>query len=1094
MKIWQKNLKNFLTGGTNYISSRFSAAPEALALLLLRVLEHAEFPLAVTFPDTKSVENTTAALEELMKASGIKKNILQVPECGRGKLLFPGGEARRARALNRILNEKFDLVCGSVHAMLGPAPAPQVSRRSQLELRVGMNISIAALLETLVTLDYDDEVTVTIPGEFSRRGGIVDIFSPAHDEPCRIEFFGDEIDSLRSFSPENQRSTGKLDTYRVINRAGITAGGAAESDLFEYLELAGEFQILDIYPEAGLEILEKYSVPGAVERWEKLQDTHKHCAFFESPALPEKFRAGASDVLPLALERGSNPLPAGTLQREKELRCALLKHKLDNFTGNIAILAGSQEDIPELANWCTQKQLITSDTEFDTLKLAAGFELEEPAQLIITENELIECGFVRQSSNNAAGAEEITADENEQEIIPNSGNIEFSFGEFDEGDYVVHLDFGIGIFRGIKKVSSEGIAREVLLLEFRGGQQLQVPIVQAGKINRYLGAAGKVKLHAIGGSKWDAEKLSVREGVRSYAAEMLRFQAVRQSVPGIAFASPRRELNTFLRQFPFRDTSCQIRATREIIADMGKPKPMDRLLCGDVGYGKTEIAMRAAFQAVNSGYQVALIAPTTVLAQQHFRSFTERFREYPFVIDCVSRFRTIAEQNRIAAKLRTGGIDIVIGTHRLCNENFKFQNLGLVIIDEEQRFGVEHKETLRRFRVEADVLSMSATPIPRTLYLAMAGARDLSTLITPPKLRLPVKTVIAPQEENLILGAIRSELARGGQVYYLHNRVMTIERCAEKLRSLLPGAKIAVAHGQMPEEQLSIIMEDFQNGQIDVIVCSTIIESGLDVPNANTIIIERADRFGLAELYQLRGRVGRWKQQAYAYMLLPKDQIIGSSARKRLAAIRRCSAFGSGFQLALRDLEIRGAGNILGSEQSGHLNLIGFDLYCRLLKQEIAKMQNREELIITLPEAGIDFISFGLNAPKGSIAACLPDTYIENDQLRISAYRQLGDIQGLEQLKEFSEQLEDIFGKRPPEVDILLEVTRLRLILSRADCKKIIVANNQVSIFRNDGTVFRKNGIIPRLDPRDTPQMRLCQLQYLAEMVAKQDNSKKVTP
>jgi transcription-repair coupling factor (superfamily II helicase) len=374
----------------------------------------------------------------------------------------------------------------------------------------------------------------------------------------------------------------------------------------------------------------------------------------------------------------------------------------------------------------------------------------------------------------------------------------------------------------------------------------------------------------------------------------------------------------------------------------------------------------------------------------------------------------------------------------------------------------------------------------------MAGARDLSTLITPPKLRLPVKTVIAPQEENLILGAIRAELARGGQVYYLHNRVMTIDRCANKLSSLLPGAKVAVAHGQMPEEHLANIMEDFQNGQIDVLVCSTIIESGLDVPNANTIIIERADRFGLAELYQLRGRVGRWKQQAYAYMLLPKDQIIGSSARKRLAAIRRCSAFGSGFQLALRDLEIRGAGNILGSEQSGHLNLIGFDLYCRLLKQEIAKMQNREELIITLPETGIDFVCFGLNAPRGKIAASLPDTYIENDQLRISSYRQLGDIHDLEQLKEFAEQLEDIFGKLPSEVKNLLEVTKLRILLSRADCRKMIVANNQVSIFRKDGTVYRNRGVLPRLDSRDTPQMRLKQLQILAETVARQDNSKKV--
>ena len=1082
-KNWQKNLKKYLAAGENCGKSVISVVPEAIPLLLLRELEHADSTLAVTLPDAKTVEKVHLALEELMARCGITKKILLIPECGRGKLLFPGGEARRARALNRVLNEKFDLVMGSVHAMLGPAPQPDESKEAQMELRCGMTIPTAQLLETLVKLDYDDEITVTIPGEFSRRGGIVDIFSPAHDEPCRFEFFGDTIESMRFFSPETQRSTGKAVSYRIINRAGITAGGSAESDLFEYLELAGNFTMLDIYPESGTELLEKYSVKGAVERWEELKSSHADSGFYE--ALPPDGDVASciqADVTAVDPVRSEHRLSSGILEKERALKLALLKQKLDDFPGSVVMLASSEEDIPLLKSWCSDSGLPLKKIEFDVFPLECGFIINEPSVLILSCNELTECGFVRSATGNddAAVEEEDSSSGSEAEGT-GGGEIEFSFAEFDEGDYVVHIDFGIAICRGIRKQDSEGEVREVITLEFRGGQLLHVPIYQAGKISRYLGAAGKVKLHALGGAKWDAEKQSVRAGVRNYAAEMLRFQAVRQALPGIELKAPRGEMRAFLRQFPFRDTACQIRATREIVADMISQKPMDRLLCGDVGYGKTEIAMRAAFQAVAAGYQVALIAPTTVLAQQHYRTFMERFKEYPFVIDTVSRFRTGAEQRRIIDALHSGGIDIIIGTHRLCGDNFKFKNLGLVIIDEEQRFGVEHKERLRRFRVEADVLSMSATPIPRTLYLAMAGARDLSTLVTPPKLRLPVKTVIAPQEDALVLAAIRAELARGGQVYYLHNRVMTIDHCAEKFRALLPDTRIAVAHGQMDEDELSVVMEGFQNGTVDMLICSTIVESGLDVPNANTMIIERADRFGLAELYQLRGRVGRWKQQAYAYMLLPGDQIIGTAARKRLAAIRRCSALGAGFQLALRDLEIRGAGNLLGAEQSGHLNMIGFDLYCRLLKQEIAKLQGKEEIILQMPEVSVDFIRPALKVPAGKLAAAFPETYIENDQLRIAAYRQLGEIHTLAQLTAFAGQLEDIYGKMPETVKILLELAKLRVTLCRTQFKKLVVADNVVSISSPGGVVYRRRGTIPRLDHRDPPRLRLRHLQAIVE-------------
>jgi transcription-repair coupling factor (superfamily II helicase) len=441
--------------------------------------------------------------------------------------------------------------------------------------------------------------------------------------------------------------------------------------------------------------------------------------------------------------------------------------------------------------------------------------------------------------------------------------------------------------------------------------------------------------------------------------------------------------------------------------------------------------------------------------------------------------------------LLSGGIDILIGTHRLCGKTFSFRNLGLVVIDEEQRFGVEQKERLRRFRVESDVLSMSATPIPRTLYMAMAGARDLSTLVTPPKLRLPVKTVIAPQEDELVSAAIRAELARGGQVYYLHNRVQTIEECASHLRSIVPDARIAVAHGQMDEAVLEEIMTAFLEGRIDCLVCSTIIESGLDVPNANTIIIERADRFGLAQLYQLRGRVGRWKHQAYAYMLLPKNQLVGTNAKKRLAAIRRCSTLGAGFQLALRDLEIRGAGNLLGSEQSGHLCMIGFDLYCRLLKQEIARLKSnsKEELqqlcneeLLNDVEMNIEFLRPVLStADKTVYPAAIPPEFIENERLRLSAYRQLSDIRSLEMLDDFADELLDRYGKLPNEVLNLLMMNRLRILAMLGNIRKISVVNGVVSLHGPGGSLYRENGRLPRLDARDSFRLRCRKLTDLLE-------------
>jgi len=1078
---WLKKIENFLSGTPSGSKITAPVPPEVCALPALKILTAHPGTLCITLPDARSADRFYSDINELIRLTGRQCHSLLIPECGRGKLLFPGGEARRARALNRMLNEEFDLIIGSVHAWFGPAPRPDESLSCQLELRSGMTISPQEIVEKLVQLDYDDEVMVSIAGEFSRRGGILDIFSPAHDEPCRIEFFGDEIESIRFFSPETQRSGKNAEVCRVINRAGITAGGAAQSDAFAYLENNRKFRILNIFPDSGRELLKKYSVPGADERWDAINAAYDPETFYEVDT------AGIDNCpvsLPFAAANPESLPQAAKIQREsleKQLLCRRIKDAAKEGA-QILFSVNDDEDIPALRQWCMMLGLDHAMWEYTSSALNNGFYISGEL-LFLTSGELTGAGFKL-----------ITGSQNDTELetIPEKlesmplDNSEFTLTDFDEGDYVVHVDYGIAIYRGIKLQTSGGESREVLVLEFRDGQLLYVSMVQCAKISRYLGAAGRVKLHALNSGRWRNEKENARLGVRSYAADMLRFQAVRQAVPGISFRADAQAMAAFQRAFAFKDTRCQTRSTIEIKRDMVSTKPMDRLLCGDVGYGKTEIAMRAAFRAVSAGYQVAVIAPTTVLAHQHYRSFCERFKEFPYTIEVVSRFRSAAEQQKISEKLLSGGIDILIGTHRLCGKTFSFRNLGLVIIDEEQRFGVEQKERLRRFRVEADVLSMSATPIPRTLYMAMAGARDLSTLVTPPKLRLPVKTVIAPQENDLIASAIRAELARGGQVYYLHNRVQTIDQCAALLRELLPDARIAVAHGQMPENDLEEVMTAFLDGKIDCLVCSTIIESGLDVPNANTIIIERADRFGLAQLYQLRGRVGRWKHQAYAYMLLPKNQLVGSTAKKRLAAIRRCSTLGSGFQLALRDLEIRGAGNLLGSEQSGHLCMIGFDLYCRLLKQEIARLQKSDkselqnicdENLLPDVEVNIDFLHPALTTAPGVFSAAIPPDFIENERLRISACRRMAEIRSEAALEEFREELRDRYGRLPEAAENLITLNLLRIICSLRNIHKLSVVNGIVSLHLPGNRIYRDHtGKLPRLDARDSFRLRIRRL------------------
>ncbi|HJT78343.1 MAG TPA: transcription-repair coupling factor, partial [Gemmataceae bacterium] len=595
-----------------------------------------------------------------------------------------------------------------------------------------------------------------------------------------------------------------------------------------------------------------------------------------------------------------------------------------------------------------------------------------------------------------------------------------SFLELTEGDHVVHVSHGIARYHGMQVLQKNGQTEEHLILEFRDGVYVYVPASKIDLVQKYVGGARtEPELSKLGGTGWQRKKEKVQAAVLDLASEMVELQALREAKPGVAFPPDTEWQAEFEAAFPYRETPDQLSSLVEIKRDMERPRPMDRLICGDVGYGKTELAVRAAFKAIDNGRQVAVLVPTTVLAEQHFRTFGQRLAEYPFVVECISRFRTAREQKGILQRLAAGGIDVIIGTHRLVSADVGFKDLGLAIIDEEQRFGVEHKERLKRLRQTVDVLTMTATPIPRTLHLALLGIRDISNLETAPADRLPIETRITRFDPQLIRHAILHELNRDGQVYFVHNRVHNIHQIADQVREIVPEARVAVAHGQMPEHELEAAMLSFVRRDSDVLVATTIIESGLDIPNANTIFINQADNYGLADLHQLRGRVGRYKHRAYSYLLLDSERSVTPTAARRLKAIEEFTELGAGFKIALRDLEIRGAGNILGTQQSGHIAAVGYEMYCQLLENAVRSMKNQR--LKTPLDVAIDL----------PWEAYLPRDYVPGQRPRIEVYRRLARVRRLEKLADFRQELRDRFGPLPEKAEWLLRLAEVRLLAAR---------------------------------------------------------------
>lgn len=1071
MTVWKKKIEKIMKKETVMPVSYFHVDADAAAPAVYPVLTASSNPVAILLPDLAVSEEfySSILLWNKLLADADRK-FLFIPEENRGKIEMAGAFNRKIRTLSSILQYTHNVFVGSACAFANPTAPKSAFANKRIVISLKSSPTFSELLKMLVEYDYDDEIEVRTVGEFSRRGGIIDIFSIEEDYPVRLEFWGEELDSMRTFDPETQRSLEKVDIYTVCAKAKPSEEPDEFCTAFDYLPENCELVVFN--ENHCREHLVKYASERSKLAFEKFLKLKKkqsklHTLYdFDINDEDPSFKI-APCFVPLKnfMELEQEESREKSYELMKNLFFEQIRHYaiLDY---DIVILSSDDDHLPQMKEYCRELGEETfSKLQFGTAQLNNGVVFPQDKLILLSENELFNLNIFAKKT--------VRLQEEKVAFHRRSGD-DLSLDDIAENDVVVHVQYGIAIFCGMEfSEDTTGTIREMLKLEFADEQFISIPISQSAMLSRYMGSPGKVRLSRLNSAKWNNDKAAAGAAIKTFAAEMLQLQAVRKVLPGLKLNCSDFDMKLFLSEFPYTDTPDQASATEDIRKDMANAEPMDRLLCGDVGYGKTEVAMRAAFIAVQAGYQVAVLAPTTVLVEQHYESFASRFARYPFIVDSLSRFKTPMQQQITLSNLEQGKIDIIIGTHALCSSSVKFKKLGLLIIDEEQRFGVKHKEKLRSMRAEIDVLSMSATPIPRTLYLAMSGARDLSTLITPPSERLPVKTMIAPYNEKTIVDAVNYEMSRKGQIFYLHNRVKTIDETAAKLQSMLPDCRIAAAHGQMSEKDLENVMSEFQRGKIDCLVASTIIESGLDIPNANTMIIERADRFGLSQLYQLRGRVGRWKHQAYAYMLLPANGLVSSDGQKRISAIRRCSNLGAGFQLALRDLEIRGSGNILGTEQSGYLNTIGFDLYCKMLRAEVDRMQNKARRFLPEAELNIDFLVLGVSTKSGKLVCGFPPSYIENETLRIGAYRKLAAQDSEEGLNKLHEEFVDRFGKMPQCAELMFTYTLIRLLGSERGFRSVSLQGEVLSLSDGRKVYKRADGKLPRISSKNPFELRL---------------------
>ena len=928
-------------------------------------------------------------------------------------------EAERLNICGRFLgdvrsptDERACVIVTPIQALLQPVPPPKALRANTLRLEVGKSVAALegdpteALVQWAVDRGFERLEMIEEPGDIARRGDIIDIFIPGELHPHRLQFFDDQVEAIRRFDISTQRSHEHLEALAISAMPSGGAGGARlGEDLFAYLPedtlviLDGPSEI----QEMGETFLRRlghpptlYDVPAILESASRGPQVHlgrfgagraggdDHFHF--DVASLSRFEGKASDAVSSLCEVAGDHTVHVICDNEGE------KQRLAEM---IVEHAPNKADCIELAIGV----------------LHTGFEWRPTRTIVVAHHEIFHRHRQRRRLRRI-----------------HAGRPLDSWMDLRPGDVVVHLTHGIGIYRGLERIAKagEGKPQEFLSVEYADKAIVHVPISQVDLVQRYIGAGGiKPRLSKLGGKRWGKTKDQVASAVNDLAAQLLELQAARHEGSGTAYPPDTEWQREFEASFLYEETEDQLVVAGEIRRDLTRPRPMDRLVCGDVGYGKTELAMRAAFKVVEYGRQVAVLVPTTVLAEQHYETFRERMADYPFAVGCLSRFRKATDQKKLLEMARKGQIDIVIGTHRLLSKDVGFADLGLIIIDEEQRFGVEHKERLKAMRATVDVLTLTATPIPRTLHMSLVGIRDISSLQTPPVDRRSIATQVRAFEARLIRDAIIRELNRDGQVFFVHNFVRSIQSMADQVRKIVPEARVIYGHGQMKDGELEEVMHRFVRREADVLVATTIIESGIDIPTANTILIDRADRFGLADLHQLRGRVGRSRHKAYCYLLISPERTLDPKAVKRLKAIEEFSDLGAGFQIAMRDLEIRGAGNLLGREQSGHIAQVGYELYCQLLDRAVRRLKNEPEPADKTAQLDLD------------VSAHIPAHYIASDRSRIEVYRRMAACRTREDLIQLERDLEDAFGAHPPEVTKMLELAEIRVLALQMGIRSI---------------------------------------------------------
>jgi transcription-repair coupling factor (superfamily II helicase) len=959
----------------------------------------------------------------------------------------------RLEAMQTFLEfDNWIAVC-SYESLMEKLPHPETFVDKQIYLKTGMSTAFDVLTEHLQNAGFERVDIVEQVGEFSVRGGIIDIFAWNNEEPFRLEYFGNEIESIRTFDVITQRTTRKINEITILphlteHKADIFLHDMLPANtilFFEDSDLCFQ-KVKSFYKQA----VNKFEENADLKRLFEIPQKQ----YIQPEILTEKFKS-FKQINTNLIKSDSvktidfNCTPHPDFNGSVKLFMEYLNKKTVKDKGRQFIIQAHSEDQAERLKEIIEEEDIPVNAGFKVGTFHGGFIIESMKLEILTDHEIFN-RFKRHKVYKSY----------------KSGAYLRQLGGLSIYDYVVHIDYGIGQYMGLDVINYGSLKKECLKITYQDGDNLFVTVDRLNRVQKFSTEEGGIpKLSKLGSGEWERTKEKTKESLKKVAAELIRIYAGRKAQQGFGFAEDTHWQNELEASFEFEETEDQIKSIRAVKKDMERAEPMDRLLCGDVGFGKTEVALRAAFKCVMSGKQVAILVPTTILAFQHFETFKNRLKEFPVKIEMLNRFRSAKEQKAILQKLTNGIIDIVIGTHRLLSEDVHFKDLGLLVIDEEQRFGVKHKEKLKEYRLSVDILSMTATPIPRTLHMALMGARDFSQIETPPHNRLPVHTEIIQWNDAKLHQIIKKEIQRGGQVYFVHNRVESIMAIKETLSEIVPDARIVISHGQLPEKQLEKVMLDFMHHRYDILVASMIIENGLDIPNVNTIIINRADKFGLSQLYQLRGRVGRSSRQAYAYLLVPPLENLTELSRKRLRTIQDFTELGSGYKVALRDLEIRGAGNLLGKQQSGFVQTVGFDLYCKILDEAVAEFRkgtgtidedimDRRQKVFTDPKLDMDF------------DLLIPESYIKNEMERVSIYHRLVNFRETSMVDQMRLELKDRFGPLPSEVEMFLEAVNLKVAAGYLFAKRVILNNDKLKILfdekaQDDEQFFSK--VVPEL-------------------------------